>query len=220
MPSEDRAMSLEQAIATRGVNELLHFTTNFGALGILASRRLKSRRRLSETEELDKIAFFNTANRDRDKEWVDYVSLTISNPNQQFFDVCSRRWHRDKDIWWAVFSFSPCICLHPGVFFATTNNMYSGVKRGTGEDGFQSIFAPKVHQYLEKYVSRSAQSPASAPTCNQAEVLYPGEVSTDFLRRVYVRSDEHANELAGQISAVGHAAVEVLIRPDWFGSAE
>jgi ssDNA thymidine ADP-ribosyltransferase, DarT len=213
-------MSLSDAIAARGIRQLLHFTTNRGALGILASKAIKPRTQLGADPQLEKIFYPNASDRSRDKAWHDYVNLSISNINESFFDICANNWHRDKDFWWAVFAVSPDVLVHNGVYFATTNNMYSGVQRAKGEKGLSTLFAPVVVRWHNNPVHRLASAPDSSPTCNQAEVLYPGALSTDFVQRVYVRSDAYADELAGQIAVAGHGALEILVDPSLFGAVK
>ena len=210
-------MSLSNAIAERKIQRLLHFTTNRGALGILSSKAIGPRTLLAEDPQLEKIFYPNAADRQRDEAWHGYVNLSISNINERFFDICANHWHRDKDFWWAVFAVSPEVMLHEGVYFTTTNNMYSGVQRQTGEKGFCSLFAPVVVRWNGNSVRRSAAAPSTSPTCNQAEVLYPGALSTDYVQRVYVRSDEYADELAGQIAVSGHGPLEITVEPSLFG---
>jgi len=53
-------------------------------------------------------------------------------------------------------------------------------------------------------------------TCVQAEALYPGEVSTEFLRTIYVADGAHADEVAGQMGAVGHRRVDIIVEPERF----
>lgn len=210
-------MSLADMVAARGISELLHFTTNRGALGILASKAIKARARLATDTRLEKIFYPNAADRSRDSAWHDYVNLSVSSINENFFSICSKHWHRDQDFWWAVFSMRPEVMFDDGVYFTTTNNMYSGVRRERGEIGFNALFDSKVVRWTGNIVARSSDMPNSFPTCNQAEVLYPGEISTEFLQRVYVLNEEYADELAGQISVAGHDAIEIVVSPELFG---
>lgn len=208
-------MSIDQIVRERGIREVLHFTTNKGCLGILAKQALKARKRLAEDKILEFILQVNAEDRSRDVAWHDYVNLSISRINTQFFKASGYR-HRDKDIWWCILSFSSEILAHDEVVFTTTNNMYSGVKRAVGEQGFTAVFAPFIVQWHSSIVKRPADCPAHMTTCAQAEALYPGEVSTEFLRTIYVADDTHADEVAGQISAVGHRWVDIIVAPDRF----
>ena len=210
-------MSIADVIAQRGITELLHFTTNRGALGIMASKALKSRAKLGSDPQLEKIFFPNAENRSRDAQWLDYVNLSISQINERFFSISANNWHRDKDFWWAIFSIRPEVMAHEGVYFTTTNNMYSGVRRQTGLGGLESMFTPQVTQWAGNVVQRSQGAVAHAPTCNQAEVLYPAQLSTQHVRCIYTQSEMDADELAGQMAAVGHEAIAIEVRPELFG---
>ncbi|MGE8407280.1 MAG: DarT ssDNA thymidine ADP-ribosyltransferase family protein [Pseudomonas sp.] len=209
-------MSIEQFIAQRGIESVVHFTTNKGSLGIFASNALKSRHRLNADDQLKHIFQPNAISRDKDLAWLDYANLSISRINTNFFNTCSGSWHRERNFFWCIFDFSPEIMLHEGVQFTTTNNIYSGNLRGPGLEGLERAFQPRTHQYLGNYAVRTEGFPEDQPTCNQAEILYPGEVSTRFLQRIYVRNEEDSDELAGQMGATAHPAVEVLVRPELF----
>jgi hypothetical protein len=210
-------MNIADIITQRDIKELLHFTTNRGALGIMASEALKSRAKLGADPKLEKIFFPNAENRSRDALWLDYVNFSISQINESFFSISANNWHRDKDFWWAIFSINPEVMTHDGVYFTTTNNMYSGVCRKVGAPGLESMFEPRIRRWSGNFVNRLEAAAANAPTCNQAEVLYPGELSTQHVRCIYVHSEKDADELAGQMAMAGHATIDIDVRPDLFG---
>lgn len=203
-------MNIHTIIKRRNITEVLHFTTNEGLLGILHTRFLKSRKRLPVDKQLEYIFKPNAIWR-KDTQWLDYINLSISRINAQFFEISSNKWHRERDIWWCVLSFDPVIITHEGVYFATTNNMYTSVKRGQGVEGLEALFAARLIQYSDKVVRRDPEQPLCYTTCSQAEVLYPGELSTEFLKKIYVNKSEHHDEICGQCSGVGHPTVEVIV---------
>lgn len=206
--------TIEGIIAERGIDEVLHFTTNKGLLGILATRNVKSRALLSEDKYLEHIFTPNAGTR-KDSAWVAYVNLSITRINTEYFGH-SERWHRNEKIWWCVASLDPVILSHSGVVFATTNNIYSGVSRSEGATGLAALFAERVVRWSGNVVARSEDCPAGAPTCVQAEVLYPEMVSTQHLRRVYVATRHHKAVVKAQMASVRHPEVEVVVRPDVF----
>jgi hypothetical protein len=53
-------------------------------------------------------------------------------------------------------------------------------------------------------------------TCEQAEVLYPGELSLDHLQRIYVAKGFDQDDVYGQLAAIGWRDVEVQIAPERF----
>lgn len=209
-------MNISEIVESRKIESIVHFTTNRGSLGVLATRKLKARARLSEDALLKHIFQVNAADRSRDAAWHDYVNLSISKINANFFEVSAGAWHKESDFWWCILAFDPVVLAHEGVKFATTNNMYSGVLRAAGESGLEALFDPSIRRWHSSTVTRSASLDQCLPTCPQAEVLYPGEISTDFLKAIYVQTDASADELAGQFAAVAHRPVKIEVRPELF----
>lgn len=209
-------MSITEIVQSRKIVSVLHFTTNRGSLGVLATKTLKSRARLNDDSLLANIVQLNAPDRSRDADWHDYVNLSISKINASFFGVSAGKNHKDKDFWWCILDFLPSILSHDGVHFATTNNMYSGVVRTVGAAGLESLFAPKIVQWHSSSVTRASSQEPCCPTCTQAEALYPGEVSTDFLQAIYVSSDASGDELAAQLAMTAHRPVKIAVRPELF----
>jgi hypothetical protein len=214
-------MTLDQAIAAREIVEVLHFTTNRGIVGTLASRALLSRHRLPQEKYLEHVLHVNAAIRleaaaffDKSQNWLDYVNLSISEINRRYFLV-SNRWHQDKNVWWGILAFDPQIMTHEGVVFATTNNSYDLCIRKGGIDGFEGLFAQTIQRKVGWSVSRGRRT-ARLPTCEQAEVLYPAGVPTNFLRRIYVQKEEHHDQATGWLREFGVADVEVVLSPEKF----
>ncbi len=208
-------MSIDKIIKRRGITEVLHFTTNEGLLGILYTRSVKSRQKLPKEKTLEYIYQPNAVFR-KDKDWLNYINLSISRINYQFFDVSANRWHRDRNVWWCVLSFDPVILFHSGVYFTTTNNMYTGVRRNTGAKGLNALFDSSIIQWVGQIVRRDPDLPAKFPTCSQAEVLYPGELPTEFLQMVYVSTGEDHDDICGQCAGVSFPDLEVRILPEIF----
>lgn len=200
-------MTIKRIVQERGIEEVLHFTTNRGLVGIFAARALKARRRLSSDKYLEHIYRGICPDRSRDIAWHDYVNLSISSINSYLFNIASGKWHDEMDGWWCVLSFSPTILEHDGVYFTTTNNAYDPqyggcVVRGTGPEGLNRLFADRIRQWLTKWVSRYSDTPGNQPTCKQAEVLYPGQIGLEFLQGVYVRDDSHIDDIHGFCAAL------------------
>ncbi|EEF23986.1 conserved hypothetical protein, partial [Ricinus communis] len=145
-------MNIGQFLDQRDLREIIHFTTNRGLIGILASNALKSRKRLHEDQYLRYILHVNARIRpeesdyfDKQEDWLDYVNLTFSEINRRFFDF-SQNWHNPDEIWWAILSFDSEICQHPGVYFATTNNGYDHCLRDQGLTGLQDLFDSPIRR--------------------------------------------------------------------------
>lgn len=217
-------MSITDILNARGVREVLHFTTNEGLVGVLQSGAVLPRSQLPKEKYLEHIYKPNCKIR-KDTDWLDYVNLSISWINPQLFRISSSRWHTDRDIWWCVLAFNPSILTHPGVQFVTTNNMYSGAKRATGEEALLALFGPQVVQYVErrgrglvptKSVRRRTNHPAYLPTCSQAEVLYPGALSLDYLEGVYAPTEDLALRVHATAAVVLGREIEVWVKPELF----
>jgi hypothetical protein len=214
--------TVADVIAEREITEVLHFTTNHGVLGMFAKRAILPRRTLPEEKYLEHVYKPNAEVR-KDPAWTGYVSLSISRVNTEFFGV-SRYWHRNTDTWWAIVSLDPEILCHDDVVFVTTNNIYPARRRGKGPEALRALFADPVLGYYSHPTSRPHDMPKSWTTDVQAEALYPGEISTDYVRRVYVLTHEHADLVASQYDILrsrGNASdprseLPIDVRPDLF----
>ncbi len=178
-----------EAARIRGVEQILHFTTSRGVLGVVAGKALKSRKRLADDKYLEHVYRPNTPIR-KDPAWLDYVSLSVERINAWMFGS-SEAWHSFEDTFWAVLGFDPAILGHPGVVFATTNNIYPRCRRAEGPAGFEAMFAERVIGRYDREHTR-AGLPPNRTTDRQAEVLYPGELSCEHLQSIAVRTEDDA----------------------------
>jgi hypothetical protein len=201
-------MTIQEVVKKRGIREILHFTTNHGLLGILASGKVKSRKRLKNDEQLEFILKENTPIV-KDPKWIDYVNLSISRINRNLYEISSNRWH--PELWWCILSFDPKILAYSGVHFVTTNNIYPAAIRGQGGDALENLFAPLVQGRYNDRIMRPPDLPLCCPTCRQAEVLYPGELSTEYLQRIYVENCENQDDAFAQFSALGHREISIVV---------
>lgn len=213
--------AISDYIKERGVEEVLHFTSNHGLVGCLEERAVLSRRQLPEHKHLAYVAAPTATMRqeaseffDKERDWLDYVNLSISEINFRYFNVASTRWHPEGR-WWVLLSFRPEILDHDGVFFATTNNVYDLVERGEGIAALQKLFISPVARKLGWFAYRRSRPP-HLPTCEQAEVLYPRSLSLNHLQRIYVRTDSEYDIVRGWVNLYGIPSVEVLIVPSKF----
>jgi hypothetical protein len=213
-------VTVDELLVDRGIDEVLHFTTNTGLIGMLASGLILSRARLPKEKYIEHVYTPNAEVR-KDPKWLDYVNLSISRINAQFFGA-SEHWHRNEKVWWCVVSLDPTLLTHDGVVFATTNNIYTGVRRGVDSEGLEALFAPRIVRWQSSTVARDATMPDSYPTDEQAEVLYPEAVATEFLRGVYVATPAHADIIGAQLEVLGAAVdvggqpPEIMVRADVF----
>lgn len=211
-------MTIEQIIDKRGLADVLHFTTNHGLTGILASKMVRPRARLTADNYVEHVMMLNCALR-YDVDFLDYVNLSVSRI-APLFTISKTRWHAQKDLWWCVLAFRPEILTHAGVIFTTTNNKYdASVVRTEGAAGLEQMFAQHIKdlQYPVQNVVRPPATPAHFTTSRQAEVLYPGDLSTDYLRTVCVATDAHSDVAFSQLEIAGLAGiVSVHVNPDIF----
>lgn len=205
-------LAISEWASARSIAEIVHFTPHNNLIGILASGFLKSTLRAERDEQVEHVFLPNAPSRIRDLPWLDYASLSVSRINSWLFGSSSGKWHRDTS--WVVLSFDPAILTHPGVVFATTNNAYPECRRAEGLPGLERLFGDRVIGYNGR-VSGRYGSPSNRPTDQGAEVLYPGELSLDFLQRIYVQTDEASDDVSGLCAVMGRA-VEIVVRPDMF----
>ena len=207
------AADVLDAARRRGVQSVVHFTTVSGAVGIFASGSVKSRSRLPEDQYLKHVYHPNAPFR-KDRDWLDYVSLSVARINAWMFEH-SERWHAADGYPWVLLSFDPEILSHPGVVFATTNNIYRTCRRAEGRAGFEQLFAQSVYGRYGIRHERTDDVRSDWPTDRQAEVLYPGEVPCSWLRRVDVQLAKTMEDICGAL-AVFKRDVSVRHTPEVF----
>lgn len=218
--------NLADAIANRGIEEIVHFTSNNGLVGALELGALVSRRVLPEEKHLAYVAAPTAAARaeasayfDKGRDWLDYINLSVSELNSSYFRFASK-WHVNSDRWWALLSFSPEILLHDSVVFTTTNNVYEHVRRASGLAGFEAMFMEPIRRKGPTWAAVRRGRGQQLPTCEQAEVLYPTRLSLDFLRAIYVRTEDQHDLVSGWISLYRRNGVNVVISAEKFLGAQ
>lgn len=207
--------------SNRGVTEIVHFTTNRGLTGCLHTGALLSRHRLKTEDSLAYILTLNSSFRkeeepwfDQSEKWIDYVNLSVSEITTNLFRA-SLKWHAGKDLFWVIMALDPSVLDDKGVYYSTTNNIYTGTSRKTGLTGFKDLFAPAVLRWRGNTVHR-LHRPDNLTTCEQAEVLYPGQIDMRKLNRVYVSDGEFADRITAVLGAFDRHDVEVVIEPAKF----
>lgn len=212
-------MTIENIIVNRNIEEILHFTTNKGITGILATNALKSRISLPKETHLEYIYQYNCEDRSRDKPFWDYVNLSITTVNRHLFGISAGKWHSEEEGWWCILSFDPIICTHNDVLFTSTNNMYSGVVRNGGALGLESLFQKNIIRWNGNRITRDKNALDAQPTCEQAELLYPSHVSLDYLRTIYVANDDDASALESIVNILKFKKdFNILVLPSMFSN--
>ncbi|NHA68767.1 DarT ssDNA thymidine ADP-ribosyltransferase family protein [Phycicoccus flavus] len=203
-------------LTRRGIEDVLHFTTSHGLLGILTLRELRARAHLASDDYLEHVYRPNAASRYEAPVYWRYVNMSVTDVNGRFFGI-SQRWHaREDGLFWAILHFDPAILAHPDVLFSPGNMGYQGMTPAAGFDGFTSLFAGRVPYGYGKTVTRPADRSVGLPTNPQAEVLYPDQVSTEFLTRVTVADDDFAASVEAIVGAIDHPEVDVVVDSDLF----
>ena len=179
---------------------------------MLAKSAVKSRKRLPEEHYLEHV-YQPNANIRKDIAWLDYVNLSIARINDWMFGS-SVRWHAHEDNPWVVLVLDVELLGDPGVVFATTNNIYPACRREEGLGGFEALFASNVEGWYGSVHDREGKQ-LDWPTDRQAEVLYPGEVSCDYLRRIDVQCPDVVDRIHGILGVLG-PAVPVRHAPEVF----
>jgi hypothetical protein len=197
LPQQDEVVV---AARQRGITEVLHFTTTKNLVGIIASGYLKCRNLVSEDHYVENVYDPNCGDRSRDAIWTGYVNMSISRINAWMFQS-STRWHLSDGNSWVVLAFDPVVLGHPGVIFATTNNAYRGIcLRAEGKAGFDRMFGDRVRGY-NRELSRGSLDP-KYPTDRCAEVLYPEQLSIEYLTKLYVQIETDQDHIPGILTSL------------------
>lgn len=210
----DRQPDVVASARARGVTEVVHFTRIRGVVGILAASVIYGRNLLNEDEYLDPIKELNAADRSRDREWWDYVNLSVSRINDWMWDR-SRAWHITDGQSWVLLAFDPEILGDPGVVFATSNNAYPGVERREGVVGFERLFDDFCPNGFGRLARRSSL-PDHFTTNRQAEVLYPFALSLHHLRHIYVQTEAGLDDVEGALGGLQNVDVTTSLAPEVF----
>ena len=193
--------SVVDAAAERGITSIVHFTTIEGLKGILAIGAVKTRTQLRDDELVKYVYEPNTPDRTLDREWLDYINLSVTGVNTRMMTYSDEQ--RD-DAEWVILEFGPEILGDGGVVFSTTNNIYPAARRGRGLPGFERMFAPKVSGWYGRPVVRGDRPP-NQTTDPQAEVLYPFELPLTHLHTVTVADDDGYEAVEAALSHFPHA---------------
>ena len=207
-------MSVREVIVRRGIESVVHFTTCHGFVGMLASEPQQVLpRALLESQEILRFLPCDNAEFRQDIEWLDYVNLSITNINRYFYKYSVGK-HQGAT--WLILDFSPEILTHPDVLFVTTNNIYPAARRKGGPEGLEALFVPRFNNGKCDLDRERSGLPDNVPTCNQAEVLYRGPLSFEFLKKVHVKDEKDKVLVSSQADTLGALNCEVVISPERF----
>jgi hypothetical protein len=179
--------------------------------GTIASGAILSRAQLEQEEYLAHIR--EPVWHRKDQDFIDHISLSVTSINDDLF---WRSRSHFPHLWWAVLGVTPAILDDSGVVFTTTNNVFPSVRRGTGVEGFEAMFAEEVVGRYGTVHGRAGVSDPQ-PTDRAAEVLYPVRIPTDHIEAIYVVEPDHRNLIVSWCEALNHPDLAVEVRPDVFG---
>ena len=109
-----------------------------------------------------------------------------------------------------ILSFKKEILDHPGVYFSTTNNVYSETIRAKDVDGLEALFTDSTARKQGWTVKRLSRG-NNLPTCEQAEVLYPNPLRLSDLQTIYVTDEDHSDLVEGWLTYYKVPNVSVMI---------
>ena len=210
-------------IQERKIEEVLHFSTNHGLVGIASIGQVISRDQLEVDPENDPQSPLYALNAKNSKfrsdpEWTSYINLSISRINKSFLDF-SRNWRKkDPDHYWIILSFKPDILDHQNVFFSTTKNIYHGsCIRRQGIEGLQNCFSNCVVSKHNRPIYRPPNYPSFWTTCPEAEVLYFKSLSLDYLKCIYVEDEGTYDQVVTTLQAlIDRTDINVIINKNKF----
>lgn len=191
---------LRNAIKSRSITEILHFTTELGFLGVIACKAVLPRSELGGEQLLEFIVRPNVDVR-KDAAYVGYVSLSITQINRRFFSISEGYYNPGLN--WMVLGFDPIVLTHSGVIFVTANNIWPKSKRGQGVNAFEALFANTVAGSYDNVSQREPCTPANLTTNREAEVLYPGRLGLEHLKSIYVRTEDEVDNVHAVLAGVG-----------------
>lgn len=211
-------MPILKLIETRSIKEILHFSTNHGLVGIATIGAVISRNQLKADSKSPLFALNpHNAKFRSDPDWLGYINFSISRINSSFFGY-SKTWKRSMDDYWVILSFKPEILSHVDTVFCTTNNIYHGsCIRNSGLKGLENCFADNVISKHNNRIVRPHDFPCHWTTCQEAEVLYPKELSLDYLQCIYVEDEETSDQVLTTLQLLtDRTDFKVIINPDKF----
>jgi hypothetical protein len=207
-------MTVAEVARSRGISEVLHYTSSKGVMGSVIVDALLARQQVEQNESV-RFIYEGVWERSRDIDWIDYISMSLTEINSDLF-ARSRRNH--PDWWWAVMSFPPGILDDDGVVFTTTNNAYTETcVRGPGLAGFEAMFADAVPWgHYGSVARRYAGLAESIPTHDAAEVLYPTALPLARLQALYLRDESKISLINSWCEIYERPALPIQIAPAIF----
>lgn len=190
-------IEFQQEIASREIEQLIHFTPTINLLSIFEQGRLLSRALLEkfdieQTDIFDYISFTDQIRYD-DKS---FINLSVQHPNSFLFKRFRDKTINDIHITWCVMKIDKKYIYFNDTLFSVTNAANSNNKRNIGVTGdiekFRMMFAPSlqiVTSYNSRIVSRNNLT-AKSPTDEQAEILVKDKILTSDILQVCFKDEK------------------------------
>ena len=182
--TEDRNSQLKNIIDSRGITRLLHFSDsrnqeNIETFGFI------SRLVMHNSKWIENVHYHPNDNV-RFENKLDYISLSITDPNLKLFYVFKQR---KPGIRWIMYSIKPDIIFERDCYFYYTNAAWGGYKRtfppfddavAQSPGAFGYIFSENLNTgqgQINRIFKRDDQ-----PTCEQAEILVKGSIPPEYIK--------------------------------------
>ncbi len=196
----DDADAISAFATERGITRLVHFTTKFNLIGILKLGKIMPRSMLERYKQLHpEDNWVNLSACNDAARWdgrTDFINLSIEHINTPLFRKFSSQ--NGDEAYWCIIEIDPRCLREKGVLFTMANASSTWVrKHGTasGLEGLKALYRESFTIQLSngdvRQYSRNNQMPRNWPTCNQAEVLFPGALDLGLIKGVtFMAQDE------------------------------
>lgn len=218
----------------RDIRRILHFTSFPSLLSIFRTGFVMSRSAMDEYADAhpDSRVDFHSNDAGRWDMRLNCINMSIERANTKLLWVMQQRDENRGREPWCILEIDPVCMEKEGVYFATSNAASAYVrKHGTrsGVDGLKDLFADSITSgrqvdggLPETYVvSRDASAPLNRPTDGQAEVLVPGSITTELIKRIICRSQDDMSRVCMELSRIVAGKLpEIVVSPLEFDDYE
>jgi len=184
-----------QAINTRGVRRLTHFTNTKNLPHILRAGELSSTARL----EASSVPFARTDPERLDGR-PDFICCNVEFPNMWYFDYATGRENVANYSDWCVFLIDPRVAATPGTLYSPLNAARGrGGLLTEGLEGFERMYRAQGFDRFD----RAPRHWLASPTDGQAEVLIRDRIPLSDVLGIVVRDEEALNREVGRLEMIG-----------------
>ncbi len=191
-------IDFKNEIGSRGITQLVHFTSTENLINIYKEGRILSRQKLEAAEltyqdTLDALDYHDDIRYD-DKR---YINLSVQHPNSFLFEVFKTKKRGIPYINWCVLLLDTDIILRSETLFSVTNaaNARNKPYINGAISTFRNMFAPTLLVQTsrnEKVFTRNGLKDCY-PTDAQAEVLAKDKIDVGLIKNVCFRNIEDLN---------------------------